>query len=310
VRSPSKPAALRIGKRIWRHPSVLGLVEDHGHRDDPVAIIRERARELVAQAKSLGWSGPPFDPRIMASLRDIDFRSYPLPPKQDAFIMPKGDNRLEIVFDPTRPLSRQNFSISHEISHTLFPDGYQMIRYRERDRDRFDPDRELEYLCDVGAAEILLPADDFRDDLAVFGSTLHAVAALRERYQASREAVVRRMVQVGREQAAAVFLEYRLKPSERATMRQLSLLGMDDAPQPKLRIAYAVPSERFTVFLPPHKSIPDDSCVYRALETGEVETAEESWRVSGLPPCRVEAMSMPPGDDAEGSLRAVALLSI
>jgi hypothetical protein len=85
---------------------------------------------------------------------------------------------------------------------------------------------------------------------------------------------------------------------------------MDDAPQPKLRIAYAVPSERFTVFLPPHKSIPDDSCVYRALETGEVETAEESGGVSGLPPCRVEAMSMPPGDDAEGSLRAVALLSI
>jgi hypothetical protein len=310
VRSPSKPAALRIGKRIWRHPSVIALVNDHGRRDDPVVIIRERARELVAGAKSLGWNGPPFDPRIMASLRDIEFRSYRLPPKQDAFIIPKGDNRLEIVFDPTRPSSRQNFSISHEISHTLFPDGYQMIRYRERDRDRFDPDHELEYLCDVGAAEILLPADDFRSDLAVFGATLHAVSALRERYQASREAVVRRMVQVGQGQNAAVFLEYRLKPSERAAMRQLSFRGMDDVPQPKLRIAYAVPSEQFTVFLPPHKSIPDDSCVYRALETGEVETAEESWGVSGLPPCRVEAMSMPPSDDAEASLRAVALLSI
>jgi len=289
---------------------VITLVDGHGRRDDPVAIIRERARELVAQAKALGWSGPPFDPRIMASLRGIGLRSDRLPLKQDAFIIPKGDDRLEIVFDPTRPSSRQNFSISHEISHTLFPDGYQMIRYRERDRDRFDPDHELEYLCDVGAAEILLPAEDFGSDLAVFGSTLHAVSALRERYQASREAVVRRMVQVGQGQTAAVFLEYRLKPSEKAAMRQLSFRGMDAAPQPKIRIAYAVPSERFTVFLPPHKWIPDDSCVYRALETGEVETAEETWGVSGLPPCRVEAMSMPPGDDAEASLRAVALLSI
>jgi hypothetical protein len=112
----------------------------------------------------------------------------------------------------------------------------------------------------------------------VFGSTLHAVSALRERYQVSREAVV----------------------------RPRSFRGMDDAPQPMLRIAYAVPSERFTVFLPPHKSIPDTSCVYRALETGEVETAEESWGVVGLPTCRVEAMPMPPGDDAEASLRAVA----
>ena len=77
-------------------------------------------------------------------------------------------------------------------------------------------------------------------------------------------------------------------------MRQLSFRGMDAAPQPKLRIAYAVPSERFTVFLPPHKSIPDDSCVYRALETGEVETAEESWGVSGLPPCRVEGCQCRP----------------
>lgn len=289
---------------------MIALVEDHGRRDDPAAVIRERACELVAQAKAVGWSGPPFDPRIMASLRDIDLRSDRLGPKQDAFIVPKGDDRLEIVFDPTRPLVRQNFSISHEILHTLFPDGYEMIRYRQRDRNRFDPDRELEQLCDIGAAEILLPADDFASDLAVFGCTLEAVSALRERYQASREAVVRRMVQLGPGETAAVFLEYRLKPSENAAMRQLSFRGMENTPQPKLRIAYAVPSERFTVFLPPHKSIPDDSCVYRALESGEVESAEENWGVSGLPRCRVEAMSMPVGDDAEASPCAVALLSL
>jgi Zn-dependent peptidase ImmA (M78 family) len=89
------------------------------------------------------------------------------------------------------------------------------VRYRERDRDRFDPEHELEYLCDVGAAEILLPAEEFESDLAVSGSTLRAVPALRERYQASREATVRRMLQMGSERTAAVFLEYRLKPSRK-----------------------------------------------------------------------------------------------
>jgi len=121
---------------------------------------------------------------------------------------------------------------------------------------------ELEYLCDVGAAEILLPAEEFESDLAVSGSTLCAVPGLRERYQASREAIVRRMVQMSSERIAAVFLEYRLKPPETAAMRQLSFVGMHEDPQPKLRIAYVVPSERFTVFLPPHKSIRDESCVY------------------------------------------------
>ena len=47
----------------------------------------------------------------------------------------------------------------------------------------------------------------------------------------------------------------------------------------------------------------------RALESGEVESAKEDWGVAGLPQCRVEAMPMPVGDDAEASLRAVALLS-
>ena len=105
-----------------------------------------------------------------------------------------------------------------------------MVRYRERDRDRFDPEHELEYLCDVGAAQILLPAEEFESGLAVSGSTLCAIPGLRERYQASREAIVRRMVQMSSERTAAVFLEYQLKPSEKAAMRQLSFVGMREAP--------------------------------------------------------------------------------
>ncbi len=97
----------------------------------------------------------------------------------------------------------------------------------------------------------------------------------------------------------------RRRRTPRAARRWGSCFGC----QPKLRIGYVVPSERFTVFLPSHKSIPDESCVYRALETGKVETAEETWGVSELPPCRVKTMSMPPGDDAEASLRAAALLT-
>jgi Zn-dependent peptidase ImmA (M78 family) len=275
-----------------------------------MAIIRKRAQELVAQARALGWSGPPFDPRILASLRGIDIRPDRLSPDQDAFIMPSASEQLEIVFDPARPSTRQNFSISHEISHTLFPDGYEMIRYRQRHRDKFDPDHELEYLCDIGASEILLPAEDFSGDLADFGFTLRSVLPLRDRYEASREALIRRMVQFDGGRSAAVFLEYRLKPSEQMATRQLSFLTRSVAPRPKLRIAYAVPSEEFAIFLPPHKSIPDNSCVYRALESGEVESAEEKWGVTGLPLCRVEAMSMPLGDDLDASVRAVALLQL
>jgi len=304
------PVMLRIGRRVWRHPSVIALLTAYGRRADPIAVIRERARDLLTHARSLGWSGPPFDPRVLASCVGIKVRTDVLGPDRDAYIYPVNTSELEIVYDPTRPTGRQNFSISHEISHTLFPDGYEMVRNRFRSREKFDPDRELEFLCDVAAAEILLPEEEFTSDVKRYGFGLGAVAALRERYQASREAVIRRMVQLDRGRSAAVFLEERLKPSEVATRRQLPLIGEVVEPTPKLRIAYAVPSPAFTVFLPEHKSIPDDSCVYPAIEDGGIEKAREAWAIPGLPECEVEAMLMPTGEDTDASVRAVALLRV
>lgn len=273
-------------------------------------IIRERAKSLVAEARLLGWGGPPFDPRVLASLRGIKLRPDRLAPGHDAFIVPRDAQQLEIVFDTGRPTTRQNFSISHEICHTLFPDGYEMIRHRHERRTKFDPDREVESLCDTGAAELLLPEDDFSADVNRYGFGLASIALLRERYEASREAVIRRMVQLNRGAAAAVFLEYRLKPSERAAVRQLALLPGGREPHPKLRIAYVVVSDSFKAFLPQHKSIPDDSCVYKAVASGGIEEGIELWEIPGLPRCRVEAMPMPSGDGIELSVRAVTLLRI
>jgi hypothetical protein len=295
---------------VWRHPSVLALISAHGSEADPLLVIRKRANEVVAHARSMGWSGPPFDPRILASCLGIKIRAEHLGPERDAYIYPLNAAELEIVYDPTRPAGRQNFSICHEVSHTLFPDGYEMVRNRSRARERFDPDRELEYLCDVAAAELLLPEAEFMDDVARYGFGLDSVAALRERYEASREAVIRRMVQLDRGRCAAVFLEERLKPSEIAGRKQLQLIGDPIEPAPKLRIAYAVPSPAFTVFLPEHKSIPDDSCAYRAVTSVGIEKTREAWNIPGLPVCEVEAMVMPAGEDPDGSVRAVALLRL
>ena len=299
---------MRIGDRVWGHPSVLALIQEDGRRADPVAIIRERARTLIAHARELGWDGPPFDPRTLASCLGIKVHSDQLKPGHDAFIFPVKDRQLQIIFNAERPVTRQNFSIFHEIIHTLFPDGYEMVRHRYERRERFDPDKEVEFLCDVGAAELLLPADAFRIDLRSMGFSLDAVRPLRERYAASREAIIRRMIQLDSGTSAAVFLEHRLKPSEMAADRQLRLVEPAARPQAKLRIAYAVVSEGFPFFLPPHKSVPQDSCAYRALVGAAVEKGRETWAIPKLPLCEVEAMAMPVGDSADASLKAVAIL--
>jgi Zn-dependent peptidase ImmA (M78 family) len=273
-------------------------------------VIRERARALVAEARQFGWNGPPFDPRTLASFLGIRLSPDSLAPGHDAFIVPRKGQQLEIIFDNAQPQTRQNFSICHEICHTLFPDAYEMVRNRYERRERFDPDHELEQLCDTGAAEILLPVEEFRGDIAESGFGLAAVPALRDRYQASREAVIRRMVQLHQGASVAVFLEYRLKPSELAAARQRSLIGSTEEPRPKLRIAYTVASDRFPAFLPRDKSVPDTSCVYHAIVADELTSGFETWNIRGLPPCRVEAMTLPSGDQSGAPLRVVALLTL
>src|SRR5688572_6803429 len=63
--------------RKWRHPSVLALVGTQGRGRDPVAAVRAEAQSFVAWARGIGWSGPPFDPTVLASLRGITLREGP-----------------------------------------------------------------------------------------------------------------------------------------------------------------------------------------------------------------------------------------
>jgi hypothetical protein len=118
------------------------------------------------------------------------------------------------------------------------------------------------------------------------------------------------MIQLDAGRSAAVFVEYRLKPSEQAAACQLPLLGPVRQPRPKFRIGYTVASDSFGVFLPRHNSIPETSCVYRVALNDEVTVGIEVWDIQGLPSCRVEAMAMPPGEDADATPCVVALLRL
>jgi hypothetical protein len=128
----SGPTFYKIGARLWRHPSVFALVREYGNPVDPAAIVREKARQLVSDAKDHGWTGPPFDPRSLASLLGIKARPDQLGSDHDAFIYPANGQQLEIVFDLACPSTRQNFSICHEIAHTFFPAPFGRIRTRSQ----------------------------------------------------------------------------------------------------------------------------------------------------------------------------------
>jgi Zn-dependent peptidase ImmA (M78 family) len=287
--------------RQWRHPSVLALKEACGGDLCPEQIIRMRAEELTRYARGLGWSGPPYNPRILASLLGIRVREARLGPATDGALTADGRGGLEILVNASSPPSRQSFTICHEVAHTLFPDHCEFARRRQAGGVSETSHHELEGLCNLAASELLMPMAAFARDVVYHGLSLASVAPLAGRYGASAEAVLRRMVATDLETCCAVFLRRMLKPSETSEIARPG----PDIPK-KMRVEYSVPSSEFPWFIPRYKSIPEHSCAYRAVLEGEVVAATENWGLRGAPRFRVEASAW--GEPRRGNGGRVAVL--
>ena len=287
---------------------MIALVREAGG-GDPEEIIRAKAQEVVAWAKGLQWMGPPYDPLVLASLRGIKCRPETKLFSAEAQLTPSDDGQVVLQYNPDRAEGRRNFSICHEIAHTLFSDCYRMVRQRRSDPTRFDPDHEVEQLCQIAAAEFLMPEADFHIDLERTGLSLRSVRPLVDRYGASREAVVRRMVGMGKRACAAVFFSQRLSPSEARVAGRPSLFpSLDLDPTPKMRILYVAVQRDFPVFFPPDKSVPETSCVYSTDGPDIVVGKRETWDLPGFGDWAVEAMGLPVPADADSNVPTIVAL--
>ncbi|MCX7427273.1 MAG: ImmA/IrrE family metallo-endopeptidase [Planctomycetia bacterium] len=227
----------------------------------------------------------------------------------EAQLTPLPDRQLLLEFNPERADVRRNFSICHEIVHTFFTDCFEVVSQRKSNPTTYGPNSEIEQLCQIGAAELLMPTQDFLNDLAQVQFSMRSVRFLSDRYVASREAVLRRMIQLGDRPAAIVFLSRRLSPNERRKARTPPLIADLDDPAAKMRILYAVSSPAFPVFLPRHKSVPDDSCIYAASGIDDVTSQQETWDLEGFGRWRVEAMTLPvPLNAGEDTPAVVAIV--
>ncbi len=197
------------GSAKTRHKSVEALLAAHAGEIDPKILVRRLAREKIAYAKSFGWEGPPFCPKVFASIFDIRCREVDHDIGGDGRILLYPENKIWIEYRSKRLPERQRFTIFHEFAHTLFPDYCEFLPLHQTSQKKVpDPEREFENLCDLAAAEMLLPLQEFCGDLAGYNRLgFEAIHELRQRYQASIDATTHRLVEltdsIG---CAAVFL--------------------------------------------------------------------------------------------------------
>ena len=165
--------------------------------EDPIKKMECEAREAVLAAVDKGWRGPPFDPIELANIRGIAVRPNAAVADARVFWV---NGRFEIEYNPHRPRGRVNFSIAHEIAHTFFEDCAEEVR--NRSREKWDTRSwELEVLCNVGAAEMMMPVGSFPSD-ATGVATIEELMRLRKEYQVSAEAILIRLVKLASSRVA------------------------------------------------------------------------------------------------------------
>ncbi len=187
----------------WTNASVRQLAGDR----DPIDEITTRARARVLDGLDRGWVGPPFDPLALARLSGIQVVGRDSIP--DAQTVVDIGGKLVIEVNPNRPRARLRYSIAHELGHTLFPDCAKHVRNRSAYHEMVGDEWQLEALCNIAAAEFLMPTGSF-PELREETLSIDRILALRQLYEVSMEAVLIRFVRQSDEDVA-VFAASRIE---------------------------------------------------------------------------------------------------
>lgn len=263
--APARKVFLGHKKRFWTHSSVVGL-----RTEDPIQYISKRASEAVLDAMQIGWQGPPFDPAKLAESRGI--KVVPKADVPDARIIPSKESGYQIEFNPTKNRARIRFSLAHELAHTLFEDCSQTIRNRLSKDEQQEDDWQLEMLCNLAAAEFLMPIGHF-PQLKDAEISIDKILDLRREYEVSTEAVLLRLV--------------------RLTETPCAVFAASERKQSGYQLEYAVPSRSWPVVIPSGLQLPLGTHLRECSAVGYTTVGEEQW-LPEIGPAEVQCVRISP----------------
>jgi Zn-dependent peptidase ImmA (M78 family)/O-acetyl-ADP-ribose deacetylase (regulator of RNase III) len=224
------------------------------------------------EAIDRGWKGPPFDPLHLAQIRGVAVVGRD--EVRDARTAVNDAGALVIEANPNRPRARLRYSIAHELGHTLFPDCKDHVRNRARYHEMVGDEWQLEALCNIAAAEFLMPAGSF-PELGHVDLTIDRGLELRREYEVSTEAVLLRMVRSASEPIAMFAASRSDGPASR----------------PQYTIDYSISASLTGFRLARGTRLPDSTCVAECTAIGYTAKGAEVW---GTRDVVVEGVGVPP----------------
>lgn len=304
-------------KHVWKSQVAQRIREETGAFDPAEGAIR-LAEKLTSQC---GAIYPARELAHLASFMDAKIEECEMSEAGRLVPLLSGGFEFLIQVNAVHSRQRRNFSIAHEIGHILMPD------YRENPVAKYDSfvmewhdDHEEEFLCDIIAAEILLPRRQMKLRLANHRLDISLLHELSEEFDASIEATAVNLVRA--EMGNIAVIVWTLGYNKRDAIAAQSLSLFEDAPslavvKKKFRVKFALGHGKMSqFFFPKKKSVEDDSLIVQAahrLRDGN-EPYSRGWmnlvHGKGEQEFYVQSHAFPTSDDDEWGCKIVSIVSV
>ena len=252
----------------FESPLALGLCSTVPTANDPIEAILWHARLLTIES---GLNGPPYPPAAYAHLRKVKEIIH-RPMEVEGRLLPcPGGFTIELRQD--RSHERMNFTCAHELGHTFFYEAVPSIKYRIINSSEPHHDKEEEMLCNIAAAELLMPANLFSDVVKDYSASPQALEEISQIFEASIVATTVRILSLNLWDAE--FILWQNKGKElRATW-------------------YSKPNHSLKYYPGLEIQNQGSSGVYHSLTTGEATASFEWLRLNGeYRPCCMQSLRL------------------
>lgn len=223
-----------------------------------------RYANFLREEANLG-SEPPIDLARIHAHFGTRPKLAPLPNQQGLLLSPE---KGLILINANDPATRQRFSEAHELMELLFSTlPRRQGRTGAQKAGNFDHNIK-ERLCNEGAAELLMPRISFLPRVQQLIVSFQTARLLASEFNVSMTAALVHMARVGPGRHAVVLWRMKNKPTEiqnKISEHQLTLfIGTEKAlPPKKLRVEWSLSGPKVP-YIPPEKSVPEDSSIHAA----------------------------------------------
>lgn len=202
--------------------------------------------------------------------------------------------RTMVINSRIQSQERKQFTRFHELMHYLIDRDDELISILHEVTWGQDGeyDRQIERLCNIGAAEFLMPREKFIELYKDNGFNVELIPFAASRFRSSAIATTIQLAQVAPHSCIAAICEYGLIPNERSPEQRRFLEERDSTLEKKLYTIYSASSQSMKYSLARYAIIPNDHLIHEAYLEGQPLKGESyfPFRTGKRPRCFCETL--------------------